>query len=51
MTDRPASGSDDKKADAVVEEWDAINMGDDESIITFTSRAKTIRDVLVGETP
>jgi len=25
VTDRPASGSDDKKADPVVEEWDAIN--------------------------
>ena len=25
MTDRPASGSDDKKADPVVEEWDAVN--------------------------
>jgi len=25
MTDRPASGSDDKKADPVVEEWDAMN--------------------------
>jgi len=25
VTDRPASGSDDKKADPVVEEWDAVN--------------------------
>ena len=25
MTDRPASGSDDKKADPVVAEWDAMN--------------------------
>jgi len=25
VTDRPASGSDDKKADPVVEEWDAMN--------------------------
>ena len=39
VTDRPASGPDDKKADLVVEEWDAMN---EASLSTIQMSAKPV---------